>query len=616
MKAPLIVDALRARDPGAPAALYDTHGESLFRYCWFLLRNRDAAQVALRDALVVAESHIGQLHSPGMLRPWLYALARAECLRRQQSLGAAHDTVIARPDQPDADRRLIAWHAVMSLGADEREALELTIRHGMDIPTAALVMSMEPAELDGILSGARVHLEQALAGEILARHGVHGCPERAEALRGWAGELTVPLRERLVQHARSCEVCGRYLPRNVAATKVFSLLPVPVPPQAMRLRVMTCFSDPELVGYRMFVAARVTDFNQFGFPDDEAAPPPRQRRVTARAVWSGPAAAAVAVAVLVAAVFAISRLGGFTTAVQGVSSAAGSTTMGATPTVTGPSGTSPSGSPGRKPAGDAGTPGAVNLTTTQGTGGGPARLFLRASPPPAAQGQGPGPGPDRPPSPGSSSPGTGQPTPGQLQVSPSSLVLGTGSTGQLRLTASGGPVSWSASTSTSDIVLSSSGGTIAAGQTVVVTVDITRAQSTSGRGTITIGPGGATVAVSWSNPSPPPPPPSGSPSPTVSSPSPSPSPPPSHTPSPPPPPSSPAPTLPGGSPSSLPSAPDPAGRQPAHQPSITAMRSASRPITASGTAPSKAGTSLCGMSTVRSPAACAPCTSSSGRSPT
>ncbi len=308
MKAPLIVDALRARDPGAPAALYDTHGESLFRYCWFILRNRDAAQVALRDALVVAEARIGQLPSPDMLRPWLYAIARAECQRRHQSPGAAHDAVIARPDQPDADRRLIAWHAVMSLEEVEREALELTIRHGMDTSAAALVLDIPSGGLTGILERASVHLEQALAGEILARHGVHGCLERAEALQGWAGELTIPLRDRLVSHARSCDVCGRYLPRNASAAKVFSLLPVPVPPQAMRLRVMTCFSDPELVGYRMFVAARVTAFNQFGFPDDEAAPSAPQRRVTARAVWSGPAAAAVAVAVLVAAVFAISRL--------------------------------------------------------------------------------------------------------------------------------------------------------------------------------------------------------------------------------------------------------------------------------------------------------------------
>src|ERR1700728_3971990 len=189
MKDPLLVEALRARDPGAPAALYDTHGESLFRYCWFILRNRDAAQVALRDTLVLAEAHIRQLRDPDLLRPWLYALARAECLRRQESPGAAHDAVIARPDQPDADRRLIAWQAVMSLAPAEREALELTIRHGMDAEQTARVMGVSATGLRQILGRSGIHLEHALAGEILARHGVHGCPERAAALKGWAGEL-------------------------------------------------------------------------------------------------------------------------------------------------------------------------------------------------------------------------------------------------------------------------------------------------------------------------------------------------------------------------------------------------------------------------------------------
>jgi DNA-directed RNA polymerase specialized sigma24 family protein len=522
MKAPLLVDALRARDPGAPAALYDTHGESLFRYCWFILRNRDAAQIALRDTLVVAEAHIRQLHTPEMLRPWLYALARAECLRRQQSPGAAHDAVIARPDQPDADRRLIAWHAVMSLTAIEREALELTMRHGLDTALAALVLGMPSSEVQGILDRARVHLEQALAGEILARHGVHGCPERAAALQGWAGELTVPLRERLVQHAMECQVCGRYLPRNVSATKVYSLLPVPVPPQAMRLRVMTCFTDPELVAYRMFVAARVVDFDQLGFPDEDAAPAAAPRRAGAR-VWSGPAAAAVAVAVLLAAVFAISRLGGFDTAVQGMSSATSSRTLAAAPTATVQS--SRTSSAGRGSARRGASQAPAESVNTRGAGA-PTRLFLRGSTVPYQV-----------PGPGQSDPGTGTPIPaGQLQVSPTELSLGTGSTGEITLTATGGPVTWSAGTSSPDITLSSDGGTIAAGQQVVLTVDVSRSQHVSGQATVTIGPGGGAVTVSWSTPvtSPPGPPPTISPSPTVisSSPSPTASPTPSPSPTP------------------------------------------------------------------------------------
>jgi DNA-directed RNA polymerase specialized sigma24 family protein len=519
MKAPLLVDALLTRDPGAPAALYDTHGESLFRYCWFILRNRDAAQVALRDTLVLAEAHMRELRDPDMLRPWLYALARGECERRQLAPGTAHDAVVARPDQPDADRRLIAWHAVLSLEPAEREALELTLRHGMDTGLTALVMGLPPAELEQILDRSRIHLEHALAGEILARHGVHNCPERVAALQGWAGELTVPLRERLVQHAMSCQVCGRYLPRNVSATKVYSLLPVPVPPQALRLRVMTCFTDPELVGYRMFVAARVTGFGAVGFPggEDTAAAPARR---TARA-WSGPAAAAVAVAVLAAAVFMISKLGGFSTPVQGVSSASGTHSLAASPTVSlQQPGSGPAGTPPGHRARSTGASAPAESVRT-GKGRSPIPLFLRATTGPVPS-QKPAPGPtSRSPSPGSTGTGTGTgtgtPTPvGQLQATPADLSLGTGSTGQITLTANGGPVSWTASPS-SGISLSSSGGTLAAGQQAVVTVTVSRSQQPSGSGTVSFTPDGGQVTVSWSSPasSSPPPPPTSSPAPTV-----------------------------------------------------------------------------------------------------
>jgi DNA-directed RNA polymerase specialized sigma24 family protein len=521
MKAPLLVEALRARDPGAPAALYDTHGESLFRYCWFILRNRDAAQVALRDTLVLAEAHIKHLRDPEMLRPWLYALARAECLRRQESAGTAHDAVIARPDQPDADRRLIAWHAVMSLGADEREALELTLRHDMAPGTAARVMGLSSGRLHHMVARSRTHLEHALAGEILARHGVDGCPERAAALRGWVGQLTVELRERLVEHAKSCRVCHRYLPQNVAAPKVYSLLPAPVPPQEMRLRVMTCFTDPELVGYRMFVAGKITGFDQAGFPDEDAPPalpPARRGRI---GVWTGPVAAVVALALLIGVAVAVSRFGGFHTAVLGMSNATSSKPSAGGPTASEQTtGTSPASAPGAA-RGSASRPPAESANTRGPSG--PTRLYLRASTSPAS---------GRSPAPTRSGTGSTPPV-GQLQVSPGDLPLGTGSTGEITLTASGGPVTWSATTTSTDVTLSGTGGTIPAGQQTVIMVTVSRSQDAAGQATITFGPGSQTVTVSWSTPasSPPPPSPTPTPTPTVIASSPA-------------PPSSPAPTAP------------------------------------------------------------------------
>lgn len=78
MNAPELAAALRSRSPDALPELLDAYGDRLFSYCWRLLRNRENAQVAVRDALVVATAQIGRLFRGEWLGLWLYSLARAE----------------------------------------------------------------------------------------------------------------------------------------------------------------------------------------------------------------------------------------------------------------------------------------------------------------------------------------------------------------------------------------------------------------------------------------------------------------------------------------------------------------------------------------------------------
>src|SRR5579859_3902913 len=106
-----IVSALRRNEPDAVEQLFDTYADHIFRYCWFMLRNRDFALIALRDTLVVAHAHIGRLADPGAFESWLYALARGECRRRRPVPPADTDEPPSRPQQPDADSRLLAWNA-------------------------------------------------------------------------------------------------------------------------------------------------------------------------------------------------------------------------------------------------------------------------------------------------------------------------------------------------------------------------------------------------------------------------------------------------------------------------------------------------------------------------
>src|SRR4051794_20908910 len=124
----VLVEALRARDPGALAALYDTHAEGVYRYCWVMLAGPDGAQVALRDTLIAAEALVGSLADPERFRTWLYGLARGECLRRctppdaapaqtepAPPLMASHVTapfMSPAADSADADLRIVAQSAV------------------------------------------------------------------------------------------------------------------------------------------------------------------------------------------------------------------------------------------------------------------------------------------------------------------------------------------------------------------------------------------------------------------------------------------------------------------------------------------------------------------------
>jgi hypothetical protein len=90
---------------------------------------------------------------------------------------------------------------------------------------------------------------------------------------------------------------------------------------------------------------------------------------------------------------------------------------------------------------------------------------------------------------------------GTLDVTQASLSLTPGSTGEIDLTAVGGPVSWSATVSPSSAIsLSAYSGTIGTGQSVALTVTVT-SDSASGSAAVSFVPPASspqTVPVTWS----------------------------------------------------------------------------------------------------------------------
>jgi DNA-directed RNA polymerase specialized sigma24 family protein len=491
-----LVNALRTGEPGAVENLFDAYGERLFQFCWFMLRNRDTAQVATRDTFVVAEAHMAGLQDPGALRLWLYALARVECQRRERFSTPDADEPVARPDQRDASARLMAWNAVMELPAAEREALDLTARHGLEPPELALVLGTTQAAVQELLGSARGHLQQALGAELLASKGSHDCAGRADLMRGWAGTLTPQLSERIMAHAASCAVCGKKIPRSVKDTRVYGLLPVPAPRPGLREQVLSSFSDPRQAGYRAFAASRASAFGVSGFPRELprlARKGQGRRGQPGNRLWAGVAAATVAGSVAVAFAFiGFGGVGGLRTSTSGAGSAMppGGTQPqpGSSPSATpkGVGGSGPPVSPAYQPSAPGGAPVAANHGPAIPAGGANTRAFIV----PQRLLQPGGPLVQAPPG---SAPAPG----GQVTVTPSSLDLGSRSQGSVTISAVGRATNWSASVGSADLTLSESSGMLASGQSYTLAVTVSRPGGAGGSGVVDVYPGDIQVQVSW-----------------------------------------------------------------------------------------------------------------------
>ncbi|WP_143737866.1 RNA polymerase sigma factor, partial [Microbispora sp. GKU 823] len=307
----VLVEALRARDPGALAALYDTYAGSLYRYCRTLLAGPDAAQVALRDTLIAAEALVGSLADPDRFRPWLYALARGECMRRRTpgeedgpETGPVPVATVPFPgvtaEGAEADLRLVASSAVGALSAEDREVLELAARHGITGQDLAAVLGTGERYAEALLDAATERLRETVTVEILARRATHDCERASAILAGFTGELTPQTRAQLTRHLARCETCGRQRVRQVSPAKVFGLLPQIAMPETLRVRVLSSFIDPELVPYRRYVAKRVGGLNTAGFPRAGR----REGRLAQAVAGAVAALAAVATIALVFAQFA------------------------------------------------------------------------------------------------------------------------------------------------------------------------------------------------------------------------------------------------------------------------------------------------------------------------
>ncbi|MFF4471973.1 hypothetical protein ACFYZ3_20690 [Streptomyces sp. NPDC001599] len=470
-----------AQRPPARYAAYDAYLDGLFTYCLSVLCDHDTATAALGDVLAIAERRGHRGPGPAAdRRAWLYALARWACLRKlaeaKQKRPSSHAagrpapsatpataTNPSAPTTPATDEThqrhrselaLLAWPEAAGTSPEQREALELAVRHHLAPHEVAAVLGMDLAATRELLASAACEVERTRAALAVVETGT--CTGVARLTGDNRYVLSSALRRELVRHVDDCPRCRRTAERAIPGRwPGTSVTPAELPVlEAPRTALHVALAHtPRARG----AAPR---FDRRGFPMDPKDRAARRDRLRARAVTTTVVATVVAAPVL--ALWAAYR---------------------GTPVVEGEEGRSASASEAQDPdalegesAGGAyGYENAGNASTTPGTGfgeKGEADVSVEVV--------------------GVS--GTGGKGAGHLEVTAGH----DGDTTLVTLTATGdAPVHWSASVGASWLYLSQSSGTLRPGEAVTVRVYVDHLREPSGRWSarVAVSPAGAVVAI-------------------------------------------------------------------------------------------------------------------------
>lgn len=485
-----------------PPARHEPYLDGLFTYCLSVLCDHDTATAALGEALALADRRRGP-EASGDRRAWLYALVRWACLRKlteakqkRQSTHAAgrnsaerqHPGDLPVADEVQEQRRrelaLLAWPEAAGTTPEQREALELAVRHHLAAHEVAAVLGLDLATARELLASAACEVERT--GAALAVVETGSCPSVARLTGDNQLVLSSALRKELVRHVDDCPRCRRSAERAIpgrwpGAMVTPAELPVLEAPRAA-LHVAVAH-HPRARG------AAVPRFDRRGFPMDPKDRAARRDRLRARAVTTTVVATVVAAPVL--ALWAAYR---------------------GSPVDEGADGRAATASEAHGPdslAGDAAGGGYENAGNASTRPGG---RFGKGNKPDVSVEV-------------VSVVGIGAKSAGHIEVSAGN----NGDTTLVTLTATGpAPVRWSASTGVSWLYLSQSSGTLAPGEsfTIKVYVDHLREPSGSWSAQVAVSPAGAVVSIegygtapSPTGPGPSDPPSSSDPTPTTSAPS-------------------------------------------------------------------------------------------------
>ncbi|GAA0372927.1 hypothetical protein NE235_30655 [Actinoallomurus spadix] len=333
-----LAEALRAGHPTAMAGVYDAYAQRLYDYCHVLLRDQELAAQGLHDSLIIVQERIAALPDPRRFRAWLYAVTRAECLRRRAETGVPEDRrkapeAVGLVETDESTRRLV-HAALMVLSSGQREALDLALRHELDPNELAQVLGTTPQNASVLLEQARNDLDDAFAAVVVAATGRDDCP----SVSALAGPEDRPLDAetcgRLSRHIATCPICGLRANRKVATARLLHAMPVAAVPADLRARVLGTVT-PEFADLRASIATRAdAPPARDTFEDDE----PRRRA----GLWIALGAAACGVMLITGILLLLPGSGGNADPGEQAAAARSGGSPSADPSESSPAGPAPS----------------------------------------------------------------------------------------------------------------------------------------------------------------------------------------------------------------------------------------------------------------------------------
>ncbi len=221
-----LVACVRRGDTAAFETLYDRHVRELLAFCMYMLGSRQDAEDAVQATFTSAYRALRGDARPITLRPWLFTIARNDCLttlRRRRPVVELNGEVdpgldpVAEIEVKDEVRKVFA--GLRELPENQRAALVMAEVHGLSQQEIGGVLGVRADQVKAYVYQAR----SKLISDRRARDA--DCHEIREELASARGAAL--LRGRLRRHVRSCPECRRFADGMARQRRQFgALLPV------------------------------------------------------------------------------------------------------------------------------------------------------------------------------------------------------------------------------------------------------------------------------------------------------------------------------------------------------------------------------------------------------